>query len=137
LVVAWLQRSEPRLLEAFGGAQKGVSRTVKWAWAAVAALLVLTPIGLLAEGTAWGEWSRNELANLGLGYIPAGFDRLADIWAAPLAGYDIPILSNPTVAYMVSALLGVGLILATLFALGWVLERFLRRAETTRQAKSV
>jgi cobalt/nickel transport system permease protein len=137
LVVAWLQRSEPRLLEAFGGAQGGASRTVKWAWGAIIALMVLTPIGLLAQGTAWGEWSRDELGNLGLGYIPAGFDRLAGIWAAPLAGYDIPFLNNPTVAYIVSSLLGVALIMGVLFALGWVLERVLRRTETSGQAKRV
>jgi hypothetical protein len=62
--------------------------------------------------------------------VPAGFDRFADIWKAPLSGYDIPVLNNPTVAYILAALIGVALIVLVLFALGWVVERVLRRTET-------
>lgn len=36
------------------------------------ALIVLTPIGLLAEGTAWGEWGADEIAGTGAGFTPAG-----------------------------------------------------------------
>ena len=28
-----------------------------------------------ATGTAWGEWGREELGTLRLGYIPSGFDK--------------------------------------------------------------
>ena len=130
LIFAWLQRSSPELLQMTGVIAPAASRTVRIAWAALVVLMVLTPLGLLAPGTAWGEWGREELQALGLGYVPAGFDRFANIWSAPLSGYDIPALNNPTVAYILAALMGVGLIVLVLFALGWIVERVLRRAET-------
>ncbi|MGB8647211.1 MAG: cobalt transporter CbiM [Anaerolineae bacterium] len=123
LVLAWLQRSNPALLEQFGGIGASAARTLRWAWIGLVALMVLTPLGLLAPGTAWGEWSRGELQNLGLGYIPAGFDRFAGVWSAPLSRYDLPLLNNPTVAYILSALLGVALIVGVLLALGWLFDR--------------
>ena len=130
LIFAWLQRSSPELLAMTGVIAPVASRTVRIAWAALVVLLILTPLGLLAPGTAWGEWGRGELQSLGLGYVPAGFDRFADIWKAPLSGYDIPLLNNPTVAYILAALIGVALIVLVLFALGWVVERVLRSTET-------
>ncbi len=50
-------------------------RSVRSAWATallMGALIVLTPLGLLAEGTAWGEWGAGEIAATGAGYTPAG-----------------------------------------------------------------
>ena len=38
-------------------------------------LILLTPIGVLAPGTAWGEWSAEELKPT-LGFVPAGLERL-------------------------------------------------------------
>ncbi|MEA4972067.1 MAG: cobalt transporter CbiM [Candidatus Metalachnospira sp.] len=43
----------------------------------IAALICITPIGLLAEGTAWGEWGADEIAAIvsggtSLGYTPSG-----------------------------------------------------------------
>ncbi len=134
LVLAWLQRSNPQLLEASSGmqtsARAGVSR---WAWAALAALIVLTPIGLMAPGTAWGEWSRTELEQMGLGYIPAGFDRWSSLWSAPLSGYDLPWLNHSIAGYLFSAAVGVVLVLAVIMALGWLLLRLTQR-NTTRTA---
>ena len=45
----------------------------------IGALIVLTPIGLLATGTAWGEWGVDEMATLvsggtQLGYTPSGME---------------------------------------------------------------
>ncbi len=130
LVIAWLQRSNPQLLETFGNVKAAASRTVRAAWIALVILMIAVPLGLLAPGTAWGEWSRAGLEQLGLGYIPAGFDRLAGIWSAPLSGYDIPVLNNPTVAYILSAVLGVVLVALVLFVLGWAFDRFVKRGET-------
>jgi hypothetical protein len=120
------------LLEAFsevkaGGVGAGFPR---WAWGGLIALVVLTPIGLLAPGTAWGEWGREELKRLGLGYIPTGFDRWSNLWSAPIPDYDIPMLNNPTVAYILSAVLGVVLVLIAIFALAWLLGRIARGGAT-------
>lgn len=38
----------------------------------MAALVILTPLGLLAEGTAWGEWDTDEIAATGAGFTPSG-----------------------------------------------------------------
>ena len=38
----------------------------------MAALVILTPLGLLAEGTAWGEWGTDEIAATGAGFTPSG-----------------------------------------------------------------
>lgn len=127
LIVGWLQRSNPQLLELTGAVSANVGKTLRYGWIALIALVLLTPLGLLAPGTAWGEWGREELAQLGLSYIPAGFDRFADIWSAPLAGYNIPVLDNPTVTYIISAVVGVGLVVILLLALSWLLERLSRR----------
>ena len=130
LVLAWLQRTNPQLLEAFGAVQTNAIKVSRWAWGGIVALVILTPIGLLAPGTAWGEWGREELQQLGLSYIPAGFDQWSSLWSAPLPDYDIPGLDNPTVAYILSAVLGVVLVLAAIFALGWVIERITQRGAT-------
>lgn len=130
LVLAWLQRSNPQLLQAASGAAAGASAHIpRWAWAALLALVLLTPLGLLAPGTAWGEWSRTELQNLGLGYLPAGFDQWSSVWSAPLARYQVPLLANSTAGYLLSAVLGVALVLIVVFGSRWVLERLAARAE--------
>jgi len=131
LVLAWLQRTNPQLLEASRGAQaNAIARGLpRWAWGGLVALIVLTPIGLLAPGTAWGEWGREELQQLGLSYIPAGFDQWSSLWSAPIPDYDIPALENPTVAYIASAVLGVALVLIVIFALAWLLGRITQKSQ--------
>lgn len=125
LVIAWLQRTNPQLLELTGGGKAAAAagtRIPRWAWLALLALVLLTPIGLLAPGTAWGEWSREQLQQLGLGYIPSGFDRWSSLWSAPLAGYGHELL-DPAVGYIISALLGVVVVFGATFALAWLLGR--------------
>lgn len=132
LVLGWMQRTNPQLLEAFSGAKPGAAADSlpRRAWAGLIALIALTPIGLLAPGTAWGEWGREELQKLGLGYIPAGFDRWSSLWSAPIPDYDVPVLNNPTIAYILSAVLGVALVVIVIFAFGWLIERIARRGAT-------
>jgi cobalt/nickel transport system permease protein len=129
LVIAWMQRTNPQLLEVTGGAGQATARLSRWAWGGLIALIALTPFGLLAPGTAWGEWSRGGLQQLGLGYIPAGFDQWSNLWSAPFSGYDISMLNNPAVGYIFSALAGVVLVLGVIFALTWIIGRLWRRHE--------
>ena len=128
LVVAWMQRTNPELLETFSGAQPSARAPTspRWAWIGLLALIVLTPIGLLAPGTAGGEWGRAELDQLGLGYIPAGFDHWSNLWSAPLPDYNIPALNNPTLGYIFSAVLGVVIVFIAILAIGWLFARFTR-----------
>ena len=84
----------------------------------LALLIVLSPLGLLAEGTAWGEWGADEIAATTatadgpkLGYTPTGLtDGFA--WSAPVPDYSLaesaPGLPD-WAAYVLSAIIGTAL----------------------------
>jgi cobalt/nickel transport system permease protein len=82
-------------------------------WWALGVLIVLSPLGLLASGTAWGEWGAEELQKM-LGFIPAGMQRLADTWShAPFGDYSLPGLESfwsSAFIYILCGILGVGII---------------------------
>src|SRR5512146_2508394 len=81
--------------------------TSEWKlWAAVSSLLILTPLGTLAVGTAWGEGSADSFAK-----APAGLARLSSIWTAPFPSYAPAFIKHPAFGYMLSAMFGVGVIL--------------------------
>jgi cobalt/nickel transport system permease protein len=111
LVIVALQRSHSTILQVAENptlaAQWTGSRKSRWIWVALVILVVASPLGLLAPGTAWGEWSTAELANMGLGSIPSGIQHLSTLWGAPLAGYDLPVLGNANLGYILSALVGI------------------------------
>lgn len=132
LVVRYLVRSGHPLLEASPAAgdvtvaQPAVSndspllRRIGWGLGLV---ILLTPLGLLASGTAWGEWGTDELAAR-LGYVPAGLARWAGRWQGLLPDYTLPGLpASPgadVAAYWLSALVGVGTIVLLLYSAGWL-----------------
>ena len=80
----------------------------------IAALVVATPLGLLAEGTAWGEWGADEIAETGAGFVPAGMANGFE-WESLMPDYTLGGLPD-TVAYIASAVAGVA-ILVILFKL--------------------
>lgn len=110
LVVVYLQRSNPSILEYPGQAPDSAvvvkPHRLRWVWGVIAALAVVSPLGLLAPGTAWGEWSTRQLEEMGLAAIPAGLNQLSGLWGAPLAGYNLPFLGNASLGYLLSALAG-------------------------------
>ena len=140
-VVAYLQRMEPNLLRATApGAQehdRGDWRATKPLWIALAVLAILTPLGILAAGSAWGEWAaddflhpetRQQIANASAGQAPpsqppAGLQRLAASWTAPFSGYAPPFLKNSALGYMFSAMIGMVLIIV----IGLLAAALLRR----------
>jgi cobalt/nickel transport system permease protein len=111
LVVAYLMRANQSALEMVNKAQIApeTNSFAKWRslWIGLAVLVVITPIGLLAPGTAWGEWGAEELTNLGLSFIPRGLEKLSGLWSSPIPDYDIPALGNANVAYILSAIVGI------------------------------
>ncbi len=121
LIILYLQRSNIQVLEAAGekgGCDSGVSMgKLRWLWVGLAVLVVASPLGLLAPGTAWGEWGVEELTKLGLESIPAGLEKLSTLWGAPLADYDLPALGNANMGYLLSALLGIVLVGAMVWLL--------------------
>ena len=63
-------------------------------WIALGIMAVLTPIGLLAIGAAWGEWDIGTVEEMS-GHEPEGMRRSMEAQPeAPLAEYEIPGLSG-------------------------------------------
>jgi hypothetical protein len=91
-------------------------------WIGLAILAMLTPLGLLAAGTAWGEWGVDELQGLH-GSVPAGLGQLHSLWSAPLPDYSLPFLQNATVGYIVSAALGMAFLIGLILTAGKLLLR--------------
>ena len=138
LVVAYLQRTNPGALEATGqplalAEQRVGLRRLRILWIALAVLAVATPLGLLAPGTAWGEWGSDELAGLGLGFVPQGLKQLEGLWGAPFKDYDVAALGNPTLGYVLSAVIGI--VLAGLVA--WLLTTALTSGRSRDVKKPV
>jgi cobalt/nickel transport system permease protein len=79
----------------------------------IGALVVLTPLGLLATGTAFGEWGTDEIKQQ-IGYIPKGFAALSNIWHALLPDYSLSALGSgqlgSTMGYILSAVVGIAMI---------------------------
>jgi cobalt/nickel transport system permease protein len=116
-VVASLARSEPRLLE-----MKPAARPLRWLWGGLAALILLTPIGALAPGTAWGEWSSAQLRS-SIGYAPANLARLGSVWRAAMPRYATPGVSNAFLGYLIAARVGVALTVGVALAVGLLIAR--------------
>jgi cobalt/nickel transport system permease protein len=111
MVVAYLQRSNASILEGSAEAttQSGGKTQTVWAWVILGLLALLTPLGLLAPGTAWGEWGTEELAKMGV-QVPQGLQSMSGLWGAPLGGYDLSALGNANLGYVLSAAIGILLI---------------------------
>ena len=143
-LVAYLQRADPALLAttAPGAKPEDVNfprrrGALRPLWAGLAALMIATPLGLLAAGTAWGEWRvddfRNPEARRGIAAAsrdtapppepPAGLERLAALWRAPMPGYALPFLPDPRLGYILSATFGGGVLIALWQAGGLILRR--------------
>jgi cobalt/nickel transport system permease protein len=120
-VVAWLQRSEPQLLAATARSAEAsvdTARSPKTLWIAIATLMILTPLGILAAGTAWGEWPLAFFAD-----PPQGLKRLSGFWSAPMPNYAIPLFHSPQLGYILSAMAGSGLIIFLTLGLGRLTRR--------------
>ena len=144
-VVAWLQHSNVALLKATMPtddlAVAGGWRFTRPFWIGLAALMIATPLGLLAAGTAWGEWGpenfekpevRQEMAAASHNVAPpekapGGMERLAGIWTAPIPDYAPSFLKTPSLGYLLSAMMGVGLVIAASLCLHGVVRTAQRR----------
>jgi cobalt/nickel transport system permease protein len=119
LVVAYLQRSNISVLEAAEkpavASEANIYQKLRWLWVGIVALVIASPIGLLAPGTAWGEWSTAQLTGIGLQSIPVGMEKLSNLWGAPLAGYNLRALGNTNLGYLLSATLGIVVIVVVVW----------------------
>jgi len=89
-----------------------MERNLKIFLAVLVILIIAVPAGLIASGTAFGEWGPDDLQQM-LGYVPAGFNQLAGLWHAPLQDYDLPgqhdTPLSQTPGYYTSAIVGAAL----------------------------
>lgn len=114
-VFAFVRKTSPDLIYENIVAENGTSDKKKHipVFALVAGLIAATPLGLLATGTAWGEWGADEIAEIVtngtvLGYTPKG---LAEGWALNVLMPDYAIEgANEIFAYILSAIIGVALL---------------------------
>ncbi len=98
-----------------------MDKTLKILIIGMIVLVICVPVGLIAGGTAFGEWGPDEL-HAAIGYIPAGFQSFNGIWHAPLNGYDLPgdheTIPTQTPGYYVSAIAGVLIVAGVAFLVG-------------------
>jgi cobalt/nickel transport system permease protein len=140
-VVAYLQKSDPALLkQSAPGARSAEDDAPARGWAAtrslwigLAVLMIASPLGLLAAGTAWGEWAPGELPpngpgqGPGAGATPAGLERLSSIWTAPIPDYAPHWMKSESFGYILSAMMGIGLILLTFLVISGISRLLSRR----------
>ena len=145
-VVAYLQRANPSLLrftapgaplsrqEAPSATTAGGWRAARPLWTAVGLLMVLTPLGLLAAGKAWGEWSVHDFADAAArqqiaqasrniappAVPPGGLQRLSSVWTAPFPDYSPSFVRSSSFGYILSAMFGIGIIILLSILIGWI-----------------
>ncbi|MDD5436581.1 MAG: PDGLE domain-containing protein [Candidatus Omnitrophica bacterium] len=99
-------------------------------WIGLTILIILSPLGLILPehfkaGSAWGEWGAEEMQGL-VGYIPQGLEKLAGLWNAPIPdyafkGWEDKGLPRLSLAYIISAVAGVGITVIVVSLIGKML----------------
>ncbi|HZQ28557.1 MAG TPA: cobalt transporter CbiM [Acidimicrobiales bacterium] len=139
-VVSYLQRANVPLLRIN---HKAVAESdddlppptrLRWRWAVVGlgVMALLTPLGLIAPGTAFGEDAPQDLdlRKYHLDAVPEGLRRYAGFWHHTLFdGYGFRNDANPTVGYLVSAFVGIAVIVLAIAAF-FGLRRLVRRVSS-------
>jgi len=138
-LVALLQKSDPSLLKATAGAAtapRSGTRRLQPLWAGLCTLMLLTPLGILAAGTAWGEWVASDFSNPAIRqqiagaslqqaapeHAPKGLEQISQVWTAPFSHYAPSYIKSAAFGYFLSAMFGTGLVILACFLMG----RFMR-----------
>ncbi len=94
-------------------------------------LILLSPLGLILPdmfkaGDAWGEWSVESVKEQ-TGIEPAGMKKDASLYSAPVPDYNLgkeeDKLPKLSMSYIVSGLIGTGIILILTFGLYQIVLR--------------
>ncbi len=97
-----------------------------WTYILIGALIILTPLGLLATGTAWGEWGADEIADVitngsSLGYTP---EKIANGFNLDTIMPDYTLNGLPEwMAYVLSAVIGVALVVILFKVIGTLCKK--------------
>ncbi len=142
-LLAYLQRANPDLLglaakwTATAGACENAWRSTRKLWYGLALMMLLSPLGLIAAGTAWGEWGAEDFSSPEArqaiavashnmsppGAAPQGLAELANVWQAPIPDYAPAFMHSANFGYILSALFGSGLILLMCLLVSAVFSR--------------
>jgi cobalt/nickel transport protein len=101
-------------------------------WIGLAILILLSPLGLIipsifGSGTAWGEWSKEEIKQM-VGFVPRGMNKISGLWKAPIPNYTFKgqKSENPaksSISYIISAIIGVVVIVAVTLLYGKIISK--------------
>ena len=164
-IVAYFQRTNPALLN-HSAARISASGEIEparqfparsgWGiagplWIRLAVLMMLTPLGILVAGTAWGEWehpglfrSRDATRKLPRlqatsrlrSRVPRGLERWSAVWSAPFPQYAPAFVHRPAFGYVISAMFGSGLIMGFFSFLNWIVHWPGNKTEVAMSTKS-
>ena len=103
--------------------------TTRKLWIGLAILILLSPLGLvipakLGAGSAWGEWSKDEVHRM-VGYTPSGMSKLADRWKALMPDYGFRHQGNAHqgASYILTGIVGVAVVAGVAILLGKALAK--------------
>ena len=111
-ILAFVRKTSPDLL--YGDATKTHTKSHVPLFALIAILIAASPAGLLAQGTAWGEWGADEISAIvtngkTLGYTPQG---LSKGWTLQALLPDYAVSGfNEIIGYILSAIIGTALLI--------------------------
>ena len=115
-------------------------RRIRTLGTAYVAIAIISPIGLIAPGFAYGEGSPDDLQNE-LGYVPQGLQDVSGIFSAPFKNYNVPLpffnaedapMWHTAIGYEVAGLIGI----LVLGAILWGIGSAVRRKEAESDLKS-
>jgi cobalt/nickel transport system permease protein len=111
-------------------AQRRKFRPIVVAGIAIGVMTLLTPLGLLAPGGAFGENAPADLnlGKLGLSAVPAGLNQYTGLWRhAIFNGYEVGGKTHPWVGYVLSAVIGILVVGLVVFLIGKAVEAVTKR----------
>lgn len=105
---------------------------MKKVYIAAITIILLTPLGLLAPGSAWGEWGLEEIKSM-VGYVPSGMSHFSEVIKAIFPDYSIPGFNNnflqSALGYIFSAVVGIGTIIIIFAIFGRIMGKPAKKDE--------
>ena len=112
-------------------------KRIKFVGTLFVTIAIIAPLGLIAPGFAFGEGGTEDV-KAAFGYIPQGLQQLSGIFSAPFDSYNVQFpfftadsapLWHAAIGYEISGVLGMLLIGAVVYGLGYLLRQ--RERSTT------
>ncbi len=120
VIFAFIKKVSP------GTIYEGAKQKTKAIYGLIVALICLTPLGLLATGTAWGEWGTDEIKDVltggkSLGFVPEGMKNGFN-FESIMPDYTIGGLPE-IVGYILSAIAGVAIMIILFKIIGSIKKK--------------